>query len=412
MISIRADKGRIGARTAFLNAVVSRFMLIAMTFLGARYLSIDDFGVFALIMSTASSIATLSAVGVGVVNNSTASRHYEDDPRFVSAVFTGVLLVCLLLSVLFALAFLPPMISVESGFSGLELLAILFAVSALMTVASASEGLAYGLRRIGTMLTISVVVLIIAPAATVWFILSAGLVGAIAALILFRLLQSGLLFLALLMQSRIRLAPGWAWQDRRRVGQLFVTTSLPLAGAALLAAPVTTVAMFLLQRDSGTDQVAVFALAYQVFLMIIFPPGAMGHFLLSRLAAKGADGRATLAYSMRYLMVYGLFGMAIMTGATFAMPLVAPAVPIDISVMVSFGLAAFFYILTIGYNNYWSSVGEARMVFLGQICWAIPFLLVTYLGASKYGALAVTAGFLAGAIVQLAFNIVLYVRRG
>ena len=84
-------RSRRAAALAFANAVVSRFMIIALTFLGARYMPADQFGIFALIMSSASSVATLSAVGVGVVNNSTASRHYEDDPALVSAVFTGML---------------------------------------------------------------------------------------------------------------------------------------------------------------------------------------------------------------------------------------------------------------------------------------------------------------------------------
>lgn len=394
---------RIAAVTAFANALVSRFMIIALTFLGARYLAADQFGIFALIMSSASSVATLSAVGVGVVNNSTASRHYDDDPAFVSAVFTGMLAICLLLSLIFALALLPPVAMIDSGFSNLALFGILYLVSALMTVAAAAEGLAYGLRRTGTMLVISLIVLAIAPAASAGLMISGGLAGALAALILFRTLQSGLLFAALMATTRVRITPIRAWQDRARLGGVFFGTSLPLAGAAVLAAPVTTLAMFLLQQQAGSAQVGTFALAHQVFLMLIFPPGAMGHFLLSQLAAKGVNPRAILLRVLGYLAGYGVLGWAVMAGATIAMPLIAPNVGTDFALMVTFGATVLFYAISIGFNNYWSSIGRAMMVFYGQVVWAVPIVAATYFGAEQLGVLALATGFLIGSILQLLF---------
>jgi|TARA_R100001530_G_scaffold4045_6_gene5691 O-antigen/teichoic acid export membrane protein len=399
---------RIAALTAFANAVVSRFMIIALTFLGARYLSADHFGVFALIMSAASSVATLSGVGVGVVNNTTASRHYDDDPNFVSAVFTGILLVCLILSLAFALTFLPLIDVLDSGFSATVLLCILFVVSGLMTVASASEGLAYGIRRTGTMLIISLIVLLIAPVASVWFMITWGLNGAIAALVLFRSLQSGMLFAALTLSTRIRITPIRAWQDRVRLSHVFLGTSLPLAGAAVLAAPVTTFAMFLLQQQVGAEQVGAFALAYQVFLMLVFPPGAMGHFLVSQLAAKGANSKAILRRMLVYFTGYGMLGWGLMSGITFIIPLITQTVVVDFALMATFGAAVLFYTISIGFNNYWSSIGRARMVFIGQIGWAAPILLVTFFGATTYGALALVVGFVVGAMAQLSIHITFF----
>lgn len=394
-------RSRKAAMIAFANAVISRFMIIALTVLGARYLSADQFGTFALIMSSVSSVATLSAVGVGVVNNSTASRHYDDDPAFVSAVFTGMLTICLLLSLVFALVFLPAVAAIESGFSNLALLGILYLVSALTTVAAASEGLAYGVRRTGTMLAVSLIVLAIAPAASAWFMIAGGLAGAIAALTLFRALKSALLFAALIKTTRVRITPILAWRDRARLGGVFLGTSLPLAGAAVLAAPVTTLAMFLLQQQAGPAQVGAFALAYQVFLMLVFPPGAMGHFLLSQLAAKGVNPRAILRRVLGYLAGYGLLGWAIMAGATIVMPLLAPNVAVDLTLMATFGATVLFYAVSIGFNSYWSSVGRARMVFYGQIVWAVPIVVVTFFAAAQFGALALAAGFLLGSVGQL-----------
>ncbi|WP_281990684.1 lipopolysaccharide biosynthesis protein [Sulfitobacter geojensis] len=396
--NVRKQSG--AALTAFANAIVSRFMLIALTFLGARYLSANDFGIFALIMSSASSVASLSAVGVGVVNNSTASRHYDDDPAFVSAVFTGILAICLILSLVFALAFLPPVAAIDSGFSHLTLLGILYLVSALMTVASASEGLAYGVRRTGTMLVVSLIVLAIAPAASVYLMIAGGLIGALAALLLFRALQSSLLFAALMKTTLVRITPIHAWRDRARLGHVFVSTSLPLAGAAVLAAPITTLAMFILQQKAGSAQVGSFALAYQIFLMLVFPPGAMGHFVLSQLATKDANPRAVLCRVLWSFAGYGVIGWTIMASLSYAMPIIAPNVEVDLALMATFGATVLFYAMSIGFNNYWSSIGRARMVFFGQIAWAAPIVPVTYFGASQYGALALAAGFLVGAVGQ------------
>lgn len=408
----KSTGGRSGkaAVIAFTNAIVSRFMIIALTFLGARYLSADQFGIFALIMSSASSVATLSAVGVGVVNNSTASRHYDDDPAFVSAVFTGMFAICLLLSMLFAIVFLQPVAAIESGYSNLMLLGILYLVSVLMTVTAASEGLAYGLQRTGTMLVVSLIVLAISPAASAWFMIAGGLTGAITALMLFRALQSGMLFAALIKTTEVRLTPIRAWRDRERVGAVFVGTSLPLAGAAVLAAPVTTLAMFLLQQQAGSAQVGAFALAYQVFLVLVFPPGAMGHFLLSQLAAKSGNPYAILRRALWYLAGYGVLGWAAMAGATFVMPLLTTNIVIEFTVMATFGATVLFYALSIGFNNYWSSIGRARMVFCGQIIWALPIVMVTHFSAAQFGALALAAGFLLGSLAQLLTHIVLFLR--
>ena len=402
-LASKTTRGRTrkSAVIAFANAIVSRFMSIALTFLGARYLSADQFGIFALIMSSASSVATLSAVGVGVVNNSTASRHYDDDSAFVSAVFTGMLTICLLLSLFFALVFLPPVAAIDSGFSDLSLLGILYLVSALMTVAAASEGLAYGVRRTGTMLVVSLIVLAIAPAASVWFMIAGGLTGGIAALILFRALQSGLLFAALMKTTSVRVTPVRAWRDRARLGGVLLGMNVPLAGAAVLAAPVTTLAMVLLHQQAGSAQVGAFALAYQVFLMLAFPAGAMGHYFLSQLAAKDVNPSAILRHVLGYLAGYGALGWAVMAGATCVMPQIAPNVAVDFALMATFGATLLFYAVSIGFNNYWASIGRARLVFYGQVAWALPIVAVAIFGAAQFGALALAAGFLIGSIGQL-----------
>lgn len=378
-------------------------MIIALTFLGARYLSADHFGVFALMMSSVSSVATLSGVGVGVINNSTASRYYDDDPDFVSAVFTGTLLVCLILSLVFALAFLPLIDLLDSGLSVPAALCILFVVSALMTVASASEGLAYGIRRTGTMLIISLIVLAIAPAASILLMISWGLNGAIGALILFRSLQSGMLFIVLTISTRIRITPIRAWQDRVRLTHLFLATSLPLAGAAVFAAPVTTFAMFLLQQHAGVEQVGAFALAYQIFLMLVFPPGAMGQFLISQLAEKGANPQAILGRAIVYFIGYGLLGWGMMAGSSLVIPLIT-LTHVDLTLMATFGAAVLLYTISISFNCYWISTGNARMVLVGQVGWAVPIVLITFFGATNYGALALAVGFVVGTALQLSIH--------
>lgn len=385
----------------FCNAVASRFLLVALTFLGARYLSAHDFGVFAIIMSSASSIATLSALGIGVVNNTVGARHYAEDPDFVSSVFTGVLAICIALSLVFALAFLPSLAAMDSGFSRFTLLGILFLVSALMTISGASEGLAFGLGRVGTMLVISLLVLIIAPAASVLLMRSNGLAGAVAALVIFRVLQSGLLFTALMASTRIRIAPVSAWRNQSRLIPILLGTSLPLSGAAALAAPVTTVAMLILQNSAGTKAVASFALAYQMFLVLVFPLGSMSQLLVSRLAAKG-DGRLRiLRKALTYLGCYGLLGWALMIATTFLMPFITANVPIHLPLTATLGGAAMFYALTIGFNSYWVSTERAGMVFVAQFAWAAPFMATTFLAGAQEGALAATTGFLLGSVAQV-----------
>ncbi len=410
MIQMSLKRPPFSAGYAFANSVVSRMMLVVITMLAASYLLEADFAVFAIIMSSVSSIASLSAMGIGIVANTTAAKFYDDEPNFVSSVYTSVIGVCLVLSIGFTLAFLPPLLALDSRISPTVIFVLLSTISLLMTISSASEGVAYGLKRTGTMLIISLIVLIFTSSFALPLMKSHGLIGAVISLLIFRFMQTTLLACTIFYSSKVRFSPRRAISDWRRVKPIMFRMSLPIALASALAAPVTTLALLILERKSGAGAVAMFAIAQQIFMLLVFPPTAMGAFLISNLSSKGANIRGIARKSVKYLFIYGLIGLCASVSSALILPLINDKFAVDFAVMSLIGIAVLFYSLSIGFNCLWSSLGVARYLLWGQIGWSTMVLASTFLGGSDFGALSLAAGFALGAFVQLLIHVLIFLK--
>lgn len=131
----------------------------------------------------------------------------------------------------------------------------------------------------------------------------------------------------------------------------------------------------------------------------------MGNFLPSQFAAKGVNPRTILCRVLGYLTGYGVLGWAVMAGATFVMRLLTPKVEFDLALMTTFGATVLLYAVSIGFNKYWASIGRARMVFYGQVAWALSIVATTFFRVDQCGALALAAGLVIVSLAQLLMHL-------
>lgn len=401
-----------GSVLALTYAIASRAALLGVTVLSARYLEPEAYGHFALFAITVSGIAALSTVGVGVTCNSISARHYNTSSRLVSATLTFSLLAVTPLTIVFSFAFsaISPLPIFESG-QVWRTFALYFPVGIMMAYYSAFEGVLYGLQRYREMALIALVVLLCVLSFSSLAISFFGLLGAIAGVVLYRLLGVGGFALRVIGRAGLRPSLTHMKENQVHVKAGFVGVSLPVALAGAISGPITALAIGTVAKTEGAASIGAFSLMYQLFLMAVFPAASLSHFMLSRLSAAASDKKYDIQHFLLMALAYGLVAAAGLLISVYALSWLTPNVPISRLLAVTFSMSALLYSVSTVFLAYWPATGNALIVFVAQLAWAVAIVSFVYILSSKIGADAIALGFLAGSALQFAVHFAFWVRR-
>lgn len=387
-------------------AVVSRATLLLATIFVASLLSPADFGLYSYIVVTASSIATLSSFGIGVTCNVTASKNYIQDPQLVTAVYSAVIIICGLLSLLISMGFAIPVNEISSKLSYWQAFMLLFLLSILMTNTAAIEGLFYGLRLNKTMIVIAIIVFISVIISTILLTSKYFLIGAIAGLVLHRVISFLCFAGALKLKTGVKVSRKMIFERDKDVKARMLEISLPIAFASTISGPVTALAIYVLEFRSGLVAVAEFTLAYQFYIVGVFVPGALSHFILSLSSSGEAEPVRVLKQSLLVSLSYGFLAIIGLGLVPILIPYVIKNIVLELPIMLYFGIAVFFYSLSVPFHSYWSATGKAKIVFWSQLSWAASMILIVYtVGRGDTSPTLIAISIAVGSGVQLVVNV-------
>jgi len=399
------------ASYALFYSIISRATLVIINLMAARFLPVEDYGILSYFLISVSSVAALSATGVGVTCNFVAARYYEKDPRIVSATLTLSLLLIILLAAIFSAVFSALTTSaLASTISSIELYLLFFVLSLMMTTYGALEGILYGLSRFRIMFFGAVIIMTMAVGAALGSMLYFGLVGAGLAVVVHRIFALSIFAGIVRKKTAVQFSLNALVENAVYARRAFFKASLPIAVSAMLAGPVIAIAINSLERSTSMKDVAAFAIVYQFFLIAVFIPASLSHFLLSKFSKGDSNKAIFLNRSIYITFAYGICAGAVFLVLKWPLEILIPNIFIDFQTLVYFAISLLCYSVSTSFLGFWPSVGRANIILLAQIAWAVAVIGITFLMVNTIGGQAISLGLMLGSIGQLLVHFMVFLK--
>lgn len=385
--------------------VVSRSVVFIVNFIAVRVLLVEDYGALGYVMGVVASLVAVSSFGSGVAVNVIVGGKFDSDPAFVKRFVSASFLFSLVLAGLVLLVLLPFFLSGDIvevlDRSGLVLIGILVFA---MSLNGSAEGALNGAREFKTVAKNSLISFVLIIPFTYFFIKNFGVLGALLLIVLYRA------FLAFLNVSRVlkvRLLESYSVIFAEggfdvRVLRGFLSIGLPSMLGGIMVAPMVAMSMrFVGDHGNGLDELAYFSWVYQIYVISVFVPSALGGVLISRFsrARIGNDLVTILLISIFLSCIVALFlfgSKSWILGFAGAEYVKGAAGVFDLMVY-----AAVLFSANSVFASYWPSKGKAWLGFAMNFLWAIMMVSITWSLARDMGAEALGMAFLASYAVLL-----------
>lgn len=390
---------------ALIYAVISRAMLIIISLSTAYFLSNDDYGTFSYLLLTAASAAALSAAGLGVACNAITAKYKSISPEIIPVTIVISLIIAIILSIINGVFW--TIITPENVIERMGLLnfgASLFTISLFMAMANVFEGANYGLIAYPQL----VISAIFSTSLSLVFIVvlssTLGLAGAIGGLLVGRFVSALALAFIIFRKAELRVQITSVRQQAIDILPMLVKAALPIALSGALAGPVIAIAVNKVARDSGIADVGAFNLAYQGFLIVVYPVSALSNFLLSRSASDAQGRHRILHISLMAATCYGAVAAVTLWAYIHFLPPFA-VIETRNSLADWFAIACALYCMHLVFVGYWPSIQKGWAILVAQILWAFALLSsLTFKADPASLALAMAVG----SLLQVAVGFTLF----
>ncbi|MFJ0262154.1 hypothetical protein VXR69_05875 [Acinetobacter baumannii] len=354
-------------------------------------LLLKEYGSFSLIFSTLNSVIVVTCLGLLYSANIFTSRWIGKNNNYIFNYFKFSFYLIFFLSLLFSVVLYY---SYGYFFSSFFII-LIFSTSTLL------EGFLYGIGEIKKLFIYGFLNLVLALALSFFFVKNMGLDGAVLSLAFSRFL----LFIFQLRYFFVRIENDGMFKVKylKSIILFYKKYNIPLLMSALIATPVVTLVIYILSIQRGLEEVAIFSWCYQIYLLGMFIPTALGAYYLSVLNRKDHKNKLIVmkqitkfnllvsALAILFLFVMSKFILTLGNIESFKQ---------SYSVYYAFLFCMFFYSLNLGYLSFWSSVGKNAFYFKIQILWSALLIVFVLAFVGNLGALAIPIGMTAGFIVQ------------
>lgn len=378
-----------------------------------KMLSTFEYGIISIYITIATSIATLSAIGLGTTCNKMATINRDSDPELVR-IFGFISIVIASFLAFFISVFYWPFLqdSYLKTFGELMAFVSILSVAWIISVGGIFEGLLFGTRNYVQLFKNSTISILISIPIIIYSTNKFGLIGCIVAIIISRLLIIIINFLTLSREGWLITKESFVFTRLNEIKIILLKTSLPLALSGIVSGPAIAMALLLVVNSHGPSEAAIYALPYQIYLIATFIPGSLGHFFTSR---YGQESNTSKSIKLLYITIFNI-GMA---GAGFATMMLFKVQILSIAnfdlynkVEETYFLFAFctlFYSLNNGFISYWISSDKAWIHLVSQISWCITMVASVYLNHKSDGASSIPLGFIYGYIIQIIINFLAFI---
>lgn len=370
-----------------------KFCYFFLNYIAINLLLIKDYGKFTLLYSTITSALIVTGFGLLYSSNIITSKWYNKNNKFLMEYFKFSLYLIFILSLFFSL-----IISIfYNNFVLIFFIIFIFSISFMM------DGFFYGISKINILFFLGGGALIFSLPIIYLFVTKYGFKGA-----LFGFLFSKLFLVLGQVFFFIRIFKNNLFLDLKinkinKIILFYRKYNMPLVLSGLIATPVITLCIYMLSFFKGVEEVAVFSWCYQVYLLGMFIPVALGSYYLSIFSKSNLNDKIIHMNKVtKFNIAISTISMILMFFLTKYILVLGNVEQYSDAYIIfySFIITMFFYSLNLGYVSLWSSLGKNIFQLKLQLLWSCLLVLVVLSFVRKYGALSIPLGMSIGFIMQ------------
>lgn len=369
-----------------------------LNYIAINLLLLDSYGQFSLIFSTINSFIVVTSLGLLYCGNIISSKWMAKNREYVFNYFKFSFLLIVFLSFLFS--------GVYSLFSGNFL--TIFLSTFLYSLVFLFDGFLYGIGYIKKLFIFGLINFVFSLMCSYFLMSNFGLKGALYALVFSKILLT-ILQSILFLKKFNNYSYGFKLKYTKQIFLFYKKNNIPIILSSLIATPIVTLLMYILSYNNGLKGVAVFSWCYQIYLLGMFVPMALGSYYITILNRKiNEDKKIILLKITVFNIISSLFLCIVFF--VFKNPILSFGNIYEISeahkVFDAFMLCMIAYSINLGFFSYWSSIGKSYLHLRMQIIWSFIVFLLTLILVNKWGALSIPISMSIAFIVQFLAQIV------
>lgn len=359
----------------------TKSFVFLVNYLAVNYLILKEYGDFSIFISTMSSLVVISSLGLLYSGNVIVSKWIEKNKSFVFNYFKISIFLIFLLSI-----FLSIISYILIGFYIESVLCVLF-----FSLTILFESFFYGLNKVDKLFYIGFINLIFSAIIIYFLINNYGLYGAILGYIFSKLIL--LFFQFHEFFKNFDLSVYEINKNKRKAVYLYYKKyNFPLLMSALISTPIITLVLYLLSYSKGSEEVAIYSWCYQIYLLGMFIPAALGGYYLTLLnKLKNNDKKDVMnkinlfniSITLLTILILYLFSSFILRMGNIE------GIEHAKYTFYAFLVCMFFYSLNLSFMSFWVSIGKSNFYFKIQLFWAMLVLLLTWFFVKEYGSLVI-----------------------
>ena len=389
--------------------VSSRAVLFIINFIAVKYLLPEEYGAFSYILGIIASLATLSSFGAGIATNTTVARHMTSNPNFTKKVIFSSLTISSTLAIFLGIVLIP-ILDMQGKFSEIvtwKTNAAIIAIILLISLNGVSEGSLNGASEYKKLAINSLATFIISITFAWALTNQYGFDGAFTSIIIYRLILTTLNTYKVYSIGLLDLRLPFKVVTEKPIREVFISISLPSVLGALMVAPVIALAMRLVAgRPNGLEDLAYFSWVYQIYLIAVFIPSAMGGYFVSRFS-KDQSSRHDFIKILKINILFSFIAVALLfLFKSHILSIAGPSYTTQADKIFNILIpTSILYSANSAFSSYWPSKNRAWFGFFINGIWASIIIGGTWINVDKMGSIALAISFLASysvlIIVQL-----------
>lgn len=401
-----------GLIQSLINGIASRGVMLVINMIAVRTLIAEEYGNFSYLLSIVASIATFSGLGSGVTTNAYLAK-YRDKASLAAQklVFSSIVFVTLL--AIFFSSTLIPFFRIDATLTNTSpsmFLVAVFLMVWLLNLSGIMEGALNGLGEYKRLANNALITFCSVSLLAYALIKTMGLAGAVLALLAQRFLSVSLNAWTLRHKGYLSLSFGLSTLKESEILSAFRNLSLPATLGALMVGPALAISMkFVIEQPNGLSNIAYFSWVFQVYVVAVFVPSALGGYFISKFARSGPSTN-----SVKKIFLFNLvFSSTVAAAFFFLKPVIlgyagASYITDSSHIFNLMMLSVVLYSLNATFASYWPATGKGWWGLAMNALWATSLISISWALAPSHGADALAIAYLAAYIAQFSAQITLY----
>lgn len=373
-------------------SIISRIGLLVLTLISVKALSPVDYGGVSYFLNIINTFILVASAGCGVSTNLVISKYFDKDKQYCYDVIGFNFVIVFFLSILLWMIFLFFYFFIKTPVSIFFVAFVSFFIFLFSNINMLLENIYIGYGGFKELTNNSIYVFIVTVVSAVLLIINYGIYGAFISYLIYKAIA----LVINISRCKLNLKElDLSFRSKNGLDAL-KKTGLPTFLSSLMVAPVIGIAITLALVYTSYEKIAYFNWVYQIYLIAIFIPSALGGFILHKLSKSDQNKKNTI---MSLLLVNFIFSLVIFIILIIFKKIIlgyaGESYLIEANTMYwCMSAAIILYCINSVFSSVWVVINKAWIGMWLNVLWAIIFLIIVFFGIQYVGVDSLAIGFL------------------